>query len=269
VIHTLSRGGVLFVTLDNPATRNALDDAMLAGLRGALESAGADRSIRAVLLRGAHGNFCAGGDFTHFKALMATPAGEPDPIAVSNRAFGTVLERLAACEVPLIATVEGAAMGGGLGLAAVCDIVLATQDARFGMPEATIGLPPAQIAPFVALRLGAGPALRLMLTGARLTAEQAKAVGLVDEIAADADELRACALRWIGQLGRAEPAAARATKRILATARRSMLGDALDLASQAFAAALRSGTAEEGIAAFAAKRAPVWQAQLTDWPELP
>jgi isohexenylglutaconyl-CoA hydratase len=269
VIHTLSHGGVLFVTLDNPAARNALNDAMLAGLSGALDTARADRSIRAVLLRGAQGNFCAGGDFTQFEALMATAPGDPDPIAVSNRAFGAVLERMAQCEVPLIAAVEGAAMGGGFGLAALCDIVLATRDARFGMPEVTIGLPPAQIAPFVALRLGAPAAVRLMLTGVRLSAEEAKAVGLVDEVAADTAELRACALRWIGQLGRAEPAAARATKRILARAQQSTLGDALDLASQAFAESLRSGTAGEGIAAFGAKRPPVWQTQPTDWPELP
>jgi isohexenylglutaconyl-CoA hydratase len=260
---------VLFVTLDHPATRNALNDAMLAGLRAALETAQADRSIRAVLLRGVQGNFCAGGDFAQFKALMATAPADPDPIAVSNRGFGAVLEQMAACEVPLIATVEGAALGGGLGLAAVCDIVLATRDARFGVPEVTIGLPPAQIAPFVALRLGAAAAARLMLTGARLTAEEAKAAGLVDEVAADAGELQACALRWIGQIGRAEPAAVRATKRILARARRSTLSDALDLAAQAFAESLRSGTAAEGIAAFAAKRPPVWQTQLIDWPELP
>jgi isohexenylglutaconyl-CoA hydratase len=269
VIHTLSHGGVLFVTLNNPATRNALNDAMLAGLREALDTACADQSIRALVLRGAQGNFCAGGDFTQFKALMSTSRGDLDPISVSNRAFGAVLERMAACEVPLIAAVEGAAMGGGCGLVAICDIVLATQQARFAMPEVTIGLPPAQIAPFVASRLGCAAASRLMLTGARLTAEEAKAVGLVDEIASDCAGLRACALRWIGQLGRAEPAAARATKRILARARYSTLSDALDLAAQAFATSLRGGSAEEGIAAFASKRPPNWHLQLAEWPELP
>jgi isohexenylglutaconyl-CoA hydratase len=88
VIHRPCHGGVLFVTLDNPAARNALNDAMLAGLHGALDTARAARSVRAVLLRGAQGNFCAGGDFTQFKALMATVPGDPDPTAESNRAFG-------------------------------------------------------------------------------------------------------------------------------------------------------------------------------------
>jgi isohexenylglutaconyl-CoA hydratase len=269
MLHTASYAGVLFVTLNNPATRNALNDAMLVGVRDALDRAAADASVRTLVLRGAGGTFCAGGDFAQFKALMATAPADPDPIAISNRAFGAVLERMAACDVPLIALVEGAAMGGGVGLAAACDIVLATQDARFAMPEVTLGLPPAQIAPFLALRLGMPAALRLMLTGARLTAEEAKALGLVDDVASDAAALRECALRWIDQIGRAEPGAARATKRILARARQSTLSDTLDHAAQAFATSLRLGTAEEGIAAFAAKRPPTWQTHVAEWPDLP
>jgi isohexenylglutaconyl-CoA hydratase len=269
VLHTLTHNGVLFVTLNNPAVRNALNDAMLAGMRDALERVAADRSIRALVLRGAGGTFCAGGDFGHFKALMATAPAEPDPIAVSNRAFGAVLEWLAACEAPLVALVEGAAMGGGFGLAAVCDLVLATRDARFAMPELTLGLPPAQIAPFVAARLGAASALRLMLTGARLTADEGKALGLVDEVAPDAAALRACAQRWLGEIGRAEPGAVRATKRILASARRTSLGETLDHAAYEFAASLRSGTAAEGIAALTARRAAGWSTDFSDWPDLP
>jgi isohexenylglutaconyl-CoA hydratase len=242
---------------------------MLAGMRSSLDQVAADRSIRALVLRGAAGNFCAGGDFAQFKVLMATAPGEADPIAVSNRAFGDVLERLAACEAPLVALVEGAAMGGGFGLAAVCDLVLATRDARFAMPELTLGLPPAQIAPFVAARLGAATALRLMLTGARLTADEARAVGLVDEVAPDAEALRTCAQRWLRELGRSEPDAVRATKRILASARRTSLSDTLDHAAREFAASLRSGTAAEGIAALSARRAAAWSAEFPDWPDLP
>jgi isohexenylglutaconyl-CoA hydratase len=269
VIHTLLHGGVLFVTLNNPATRNALNDAMLAGVRAALERVAAEPAIRALVLRGAGGNFCAGGDFAQFKALMATTPADPDPIALSNRAFGAVLERLAACDVPLVAAVEGAAMGGGFGLAAVCDVVLATRDARFAMPELSLGLPPAQIAPFVAARLGPVAALRLMLTSARLDADEARQLGLVDEVAADAAALQACARRWLGQLFRAEPGAVRGTKRILESARCATLSDTLDHAAREFAAALRSGTAAEGIAALSARRPAAWVAEGPDWPDLP
>jgi isohexenylglutaconyl-CoA hydratase len=269
LLHRLTHNGVLFVTLNNPATRNALNDAMLTGMRDALERVAADRSIRALVLRGADGNFCAGGDFAQFNTLMATAPAEPDPIAVSNRAFGAVPEWLAAAEVPIVALVEGAAMGGGFGLAAACDLVLATQDARFAMPELTLGLPPAQIAPFVAARLGGATALRLMLTGARLTADEAEALGLVDEVAPDAAALRACAQRRLAEMSRAEPGAVRATKRILASARRASLGDMLDHAAREFAAALRSGTAAEGIAALSARRPTAWSAGFPDWPDLP
>jgi len=271
MIHVLVHRGVCFVTLNHPATRNALSDEMVAGLRDALERTEADNAIRALVLRGANGNFCAGGDFSRFKALMATPATDPDPdpIATSNRAFGRVLESMAACAVPLVALVEGAAMGGGCGLAAACDIVLATRTAKFAMPEVTLGLPPAQIAPFVAMRIGAPAARRLMLTGARLTAEEAQSVGIVDEIAEDAAALRESALRWLDRIGGTEPGAARATKRILAKARTADLGTTLDFAATAFAASLRSGTADEGIAAFAAKRPAAWKAAPFDWPALP
>ena len=133
------------------------------------------------------------------------------------------------------------------------------------MPEVTLGLPPAQIAPFIAARLGSGAALRLMLTGRRIAAAQALACGLADEVAEpDALDLRLHAL--LTDLGRAEPAALRATKAIVQRCQHqtlgdtldNTLGDTLDFASHAFAAALRSGTAAEGIAAMTAKRSASW-----------
>ena len=99
-----------------------------------------------------------------------------------------------ACDVPLLALVDGAAMGGGVGLAATCDHVIATENAKFAMPETTLGLPPAQIAPFVAIRVGTTTARGLMLSAARLTAREAQAKGLVDEVVSDAEALKSAAL---------------------------------------------------------------------------
>jgi isohexenylglutaconyl-CoA hydratase len=216
------------------------------------------------VIRGAGGSFCAGGDFSRFRELMAStaPAEGIDPIARFNRGFGAMLERLHASPVATVAVVEGAAMGGGAGLAAACDFVLASDDSQFGMPEVTLGLPPAQIAPFVAARLGPGAALRLMLTGKRIKAAQALACGLVDEVLAGAT-LDARLLALLGELGRAEPAALRATKAILQRRVTTTLGDTLDFASAAFATALRSGTAAEGLAALSAKRLAGWVATPT------
>jgi isohexenylglutaconyl-CoA hydratase len=217
---------------------------------------------RALVIRGAGGSFCAGGDFSRFRALMATeaPATGTDPIASFNRAFGALLERLQASAVATIAVVEGAAIGGGAGLAAACDFVLAASEAQFGMPEVTLGLPPAQIAPFVAARIGHGPALRLMLTGRRIDAVEALACGLADEVAPrDAVGNRLQAL--LTELGRAEPQVLRATKAILQRSATEPLGTTLDFAALQFTAALRSGTAGEGLAALTAKRPAAWVAR--------
>jgi isohexenylglutaconyl-CoA hydratase len=259
MVRVETRGAFVHATLAAPATRNALSDAMVAGLGDAITLAEASPRVRALVIRGDGGTFCAGGDFSRFRELIAAPAPHdgPDPIAVFNRAFGALLERLHGCAVATIAVVEGAAMGGGVGLAAACDFVLAADSARFGMPEVTLGMPPAQIAPFVAQRIGHGTAQRLMLTGRRIVAAQALALGLVDE-ALEPGALDARLASLLGELGRAEPAALRATKAILKHRAQSPLAATLDAAALLFAASLRSGTAAEGLAAFAAKRAAAW-----------
>ena len=257
MIRTETRGAFVFATLDAPATRNALTDAMVAALADALRLADSLPGARALVIRGAGSSFCAGGDFSAFRAAMATPAPADagDPIATGNRRFGALLERLRAAPVATIAVVEGGAIGGGCGLAAACDIVLAAAGATFATPEVTLGLPPAQIAPFVAKRIGERAALGLLLTGRRLEAAQALAAGLVDEVLA-ADALDARLRELLGELGRAEPAALRATKAILRLA--GPRADTLDFAARAFAAALRGGSASEGLAALAGKRAAAW-----------
>ena len=251
------RGAFVYATLDAPATRNALTDAMVTSLGDALRQAEAVPHVRALVIRGAGGSFCAGGDFSSFRAAMSVdaPLDDTDPIAISNRRFGTLLEQVRAATVATIAVVEGGAIGGGCGLAAACDFVLAAHTAKFAMPEVTLGLPPAQISPFIAARLGDRAALRLMLTGRRVDAEQAVALGLADEALAP-DVLDARLRSLLVELGRAEPAALRATKAILRQA--TPLDQTLDHAARAFAAALRSGTASEGLAAMTAKRAPAW-----------
>lgn len=259
MIRTETRGAFVFATLDAPATRNALSDGTVVDLLQAISRAEGRPATRALVLRGSGGHFCSGGDFGRFRELMATPAPKIgiDPIATYNRAFGTLLERLHATQVTTIAIVEGAAMGGGVGLAACCDFVLAAGSAQFGMPEVTLGLPPAQIAPFVVARIGEGAAMRLMLTGRRIKALEALACGLADEVhEGDALDQRLHAL--LAELGRAEPAALRSVKAILHARRTRALADTLDLAAARFAAALRSGTASEGLAALTAKRAANW-----------
>jgi len=262
------QAGFWFARLNRPQKRNALSDSLVAALSEVLERVAADLEARALVISGAGGHFCAGADFGRFLELMQTPVGQADdPIAHYNRQFGAVLERVAALPVATIAVVTGSAMGGGCGLAAACDRVIASDDATFAMPEVTLGVAPAQIAPFVVRRAGARRARWLMLTGARLKGVAAGEAGLAD-VVAPAAELRSALESELQLLALGEPAALRATKRIVTRTLENPLPAALDAASLEFAGLLRHGAAREGIAATVAKRTPAWAKPLPDLPEI-
>lgn len=259
--------GFWLARLNRPEKRNALSDAIVEGLGALFDQVAADPEARALLLWGAGGNFSAGADFDGFLRLMSNEAdaGE-DAIARYNRAFGSMLEKLVALPVPTLAVVRGVAMGGGCGLAAACDHVLAAEDAAFAMPEVTLGVAPAQIAPFVVRRIGATRARWLMLSGERLDARKAVDLGLADEIS-PAEQIRAAVNRSLAKLALAEPAALRATKRIVDRSLQAGLGDTLDDAAREFARLLRHGAAREGIAAIRERRAPLWRISAPELPE--
>ena len=259
--------GFWLARLNRPEKRNALSDVIVESLGALFDRVAADPEARALLLWGAGGNFSAGADFDGFLRLMSdeADAGE-DAIARYNRAFGSMLEKLVALPVPTLAVVRGAAMGGGCGLAAACDHVLAAEDAAFAMPEVTLGVAPAQIAPFVVRRIGATRARWLMLSGERLDARKAVDLGLADEIS-PAEQIRAAVNRSLAKLALAEPAALRATKRIVDRSLQAGLGVTLVDAAREFARLLRLGAAREGIAAIRERRAPLWRISATELPE--
>jgi isohexenylglutaconyl-CoA hydratase len=261
--------GVWFARLNRPDKRNALSDELVTSIAATCERVAADLEARALVIHGAGGHFCAGADFSGFLALMQTEPGHAgDPIALYNRQFGALLERLAALPVPSIAVVTGVAMGGGCGLAAACDRVIAADDATFAMPEVTLGVAPAQIAPFVVRRVGARRARWLMLSGARLKGAAAREAGLADTVV-PAAELRDVLAAELRLLAAAEPAALRATKRIVNRTLEAPLGTSLDAAAEEFAGLLRHGSAREGIAATMARRAPAWATTPPDLADFP
>jgi len=261
-------GGFWFARLNRPDKRNALSDALVTAIGETCERVAADLEARALVIHGAGGHFCAGADFGGFLELMRTPAGQADdPIARYNRQFGAMLERLAALPVPTIAVVTGVALGGGCGLAAACDRVIAADDATFATPEVAIGVAPAQIAPFVVRRLGARRARWMMLSAARIKAAAALEAGLAD-VVVPAAGLRTALEADLSLLALAEPAALRATKRIVNRALEAPLAESLDAAALEFAGLLRHGAAREGIAATRERRAPAWGASLPGLPDL-
>lgn len=256
----ISRSGdVEYWTLNDPATRNALTEEVVAALGQACERAAQDAALRFVVLQGSGGSFCAGGSLGGFAQSIgqALPAGEIDPLLAMNAGFGTMLHGLCALPQMLLVAVDGPAMGGGLGLLCCGDFVLASPRAVFATPEVTLGVVPAQIAPFVHRRLGDRLARQLMLSGEKLSAQQALAQGLVDEVA---DDLPAAVARRISALRRAAPGAVAHTKALLFMLNQASAQDLPAQAAIKFVANLRSPEAAEGLAAFAQKRKPGWAA---------
>ena len=253
-------GPVMKVTLNRPEARNALSPTMVRELSEVLTQAHDDASVRAVVLAGAGGTFCAGGDL---KGMEGRAAANEDSVgaAASNRRFGALLELADTLPKAVIALIEGAAMGGGVGLVAVSDWAIADKEVRIGTPEVTVGLVPAQIAPFVATRIGYAHARRMASFGLRLDAEEALRIGLVHELADGQDDLRAKGAVAVNQVLRCAPEAVAATKKLVRSSLREPLGLTLDSASHTFAAAL-AGEAREGIRAFVEKRKPAWAAKV-------
>ncbi|ACJ00889.1 enoyl-CoA hydratase-related protein [Rhodospirillum centenum] len=262
-------GWRLDVTLNRPESRNAMSGAMVAELLTVFEAAAADTGLRAIVLRGAGGTFCAGGDL---RDMGSGPGGSgpggsgpgggqdgSDPaaaLAAMNRAFGTMLQAAETVPQVLVAVIEGAAMGGGFGLACVSDVAIARDDASFGMPEVRLGVVPAQIAPFVVRRIGLPQARRLALTGGRLKAVEAQALGLLHHVEG-ADALEARLAEVLDGVRLSAPGAVAATKRLLLEVERGDLPALLDRAAHSFADAVL-GEGQKGLPAFLMKKPAPW-----------
>lgn len=257
--------GILRVTLNRPEARNALTVEMLGELIALFEHLKTRADLRVVIMRGNGGHFCAGADLKGVFGDAQKPLvpGEKDPVITMNRAFGEML--LVAEGIPqvLVTVLEGGVLGGGFGLACVSDIALAHQATKFGMPETSRGLPPAQIAPFVVQRIGLTQARRLCLTSAQFNGDAALRYGLVHEVFADEAELNTLLADTLNQVLRCAPAANARTKAILLSVGHTDPDAVLDDAAAHFAACVRSSEAPEGIGAFLQKRPAYWAHTFT------
>jgi isohexenylglutaconyl-CoA hydratase len=260
--------GILDVTLNRPEARNAMSLVMVRELGDLFSSIEPRRDVRAVVLRGAAGHFSAGGDVKDMAAARGADPGADgkDPIAVVNAQFGELVDRVNRAPQVVIAVLEGSVFGGGFGLACVADVALAHSSATFGLPETGLGLPPAQIAPFLVQRLGVSQARRLAVTGARFDGAEAARLGVVHEAHADKASLDAALARVLEQVMRCAPDAIAATKRILHASHRQRIEPAalIDEAALLFAAAARGAEGEEGTMAFIEKRLPAWAKTAKD-----
>jgi isohexenylglutaconyl-CoA hydratase len=249
--------GVWKVTLNRPESRNAMSLQMVRELRTVLTEAQATADARVLVLRGAGGHFCSGGDIRDMAAARSREAEAPGALAEVNAAFGELCVAFASTGLAVVAVVEGTVMGGGFGLACVADVVLAAPSATFRLPETSLGVVPAQIAPFLVERLGYAQARRLAVTGAKLDGRAALAVGLAHELHEPA-ELDVALSRVLSDILQCAPGALAATKALLAKARFEPPAALVAHAASVFARAALGPEGSEGTTAFVQKRKPSW-----------
>ncbi|MBH1987062.1 MAG: enoyl-CoA hydratase/isomerase family protein [Burkholderiales bacterium] len=262
--------GVCTLTLNRPEVRNAMSLAMVSELLTALQAAEQDPSVRAIVVRGQGGHFCAGGDISDMaqaRMKLAQMQAMPDqvegmnPVAETNAAFGRLCLAYAHSPLPIVTVLEGTVMGGGFGLACVSDVSLALDTVSFRLPETSLGIIPAQIAPFLVERLGYAEAKRLAVTGAKVNAAEALTLRLVHEVHANTDELEGALQRTLAGILACGPQAIATTKGLLARARLTPPDQLVDDAARLFAQAVLSDEGQEGTGAFMQKRKPKWVPQ--------
>jgi enoyl-CoA hydratase len=248
----LSReGGVVLLTIDRPEVKNALDLETIEALSEIVEGLARDQGVRAVVLTGAGGAFISGGDLKDFLRLDDPQAGKQ-----MARRMQSVLARLEALEVPVIAAMEGVALGGGAEVSLACDMRVASESLRLAFKQVSLGIMVGWGGGQRLLRVvGRSRALRLLLTGASLTAEQALKIGLVDEVV-PAGEAVGAALGLAREIAAQPTRAVRATKRALHHGAELGRAEAAAFEAECFATLWGSPDHCEAVAALMEKRAP-------------
>jgi methylglutaconyl-CoA hydratase len=247
--------GVATVLLNRPERNNAYDGALVAGLHGALDALGGMDALRVVVVRGAGRHFQAGADLDW---LTAVAHDSPEANLEVSRGTAEAVQRLATAPVPTVAVIQGACIGGGTGIAAACDVVLAADDAFFAISESRWGLIASVIFPQLCAAIGLRQARRYALTGERFDAHEARRIGLVHEVR-PAAELDAAAAKLVDGILMNAPAATAATKRWLLAVGGGLIEETTAGELMAEHAGRRQGAeAAEGLASFREKRAPAW-----------
>jgi methylglutaconyl-CoA hydratase len=255
LLESIDDRGVATLTLNRPARRNAFDDDLVRNLTTAFRRAESNEAVRVVVLCGAGNCFCAGGDIEWMKRAAEQSCEENLADAISLAEMMQTLDRLSK---PTIALVHGAVYGGGVGLVACCDIVIASEDASFCLSEVRLGIIPAVVAPYVARSIGVRQARRIFLTAEILSATKAAGIGLVHEVVKE-NEMEAASDRIVSELLLGAPGAQTEAKSLIALCYAHPL-DQMLMEETACRIAKARATAEgkEGLSAFLNKRRPAW-----------
>lgn len=248
--------GVATLTLNRPEVHNAFDDTIINSLIASLEQVTNDPSVRVLILRSEGKNFSAGADLNWMRRMAANSHAEN---LVDARGLAMLMQRLNELPQPTIALVQGAAFGGAVGLAACCDMVVATDASLFCLSEVKIGLIPAVISPYVVQAMGERQARRYFLTAEPFNAGQAQDWGLVHEVVASNEQLNDAANALVSKLLGNSPAAVTAAKQLIAAVSQRPIGaDVIEDTAARIADIRVSNEGQEGLSAFLNKRKPNW-----------
>jgi methylglutaconyl-CoA hydratase len=247
--------GVSYVTLNRPEVRNALNEVLIDELTDCFRTISEDVNVRVVILNGAGSVFCAGGDMNWMQRSINF---SPEENRRDARTLAEMYRAIDECAQPVIACVHGAALGGGMGLCSVSDIVLAAPDVQFGFTEVKLGIVPAVISPFILKKIGENHARRYFLTSELFKTEVAKEIGLVHEILS-LEQIPARAETLAKQILANGPQAVREAKKLVREIIRKPMDVALDHAVDLISHLRTSPEGQEGLRSFLEKRAPSWK----------
>lgn len=247
--------GVARITLNRPDVHNAWNPDLVAALHAAVEAMARRDDVRVIVLAGAGRSFSAGGDLRWMRGVLDLNAEQRRHDAMQ---IGGLLRAIDTCPKPVIARIQGAAIGGGFGLVCCADIAIASTEASFGLSEVRLGIVPAMISPFVVKRVGESPARAHFLTGRNpIAAAEALAMGLAHRVVA-ADELDAAVEAEIAVILRSAPGAIAEAKRLFGRLSAALLDEAIANAADVLVARWETAEAREGLQAFLEKRRAAW-----------
>ena len=255
------RGNALWITIHREERRNALNPEVIQRIHAGVDEAAATPGLRAIVLTGAGQKaFCAGADLS-----KGTDVFSPEGLDEPTTDFGRLARRVRELGIPMVARINGACVAGGMGLMALCDLAVAAEHAKFGLPEVKVGVFPMQVLVYLRRLVGARLVNELCLTGELVTAQRAHEIGLLNAVV-PADQLDAAVQALVDKLSAASPVALRRGKAAIAAMEQMAFHEALPFAEAQIAIASRTNEAREGLAAFNDKRPPNWAAGRGDTP---
>jgi len=249
--------GICYLTLNRPEIHNAFDEVLINELTTFFNDVSSDDSVSAVVMSGAGKSFCAGADLNWMKKMVSYSMEEN--LADSKNLAG-MLSAMNNCQKPVVGLIDGATMGGGVGLASCFDFAVATTRSFFALSEVKLGILPAVISPFVISKIGESQARRFFISGERFSAQKAKEIGLVHEVAETVEQAESMIEEYVKQVMSSAPAARVLAKKLVSKISHELSSDQqkIDYACELIASVRVSDEGQEGMSALLEKRKPSW-----------